>query len=36
MYYEAAIFPDEVGIGEGYVFNLGFTEPPGGSDKLET
>jgi len=37
MYWEPAEFPDEVGVGEnGLVFNLGFTEPPGGADKLET
>lgn len=37
MYFEPGEFPDEVGVGnEGLVFNLGFTEPPGGSDKLET
>ena len=36
MYWEAAEFPDEVGVGSGYVFNLGFTEPPGGADNLET
>lgn len=36
MYFEAAEFPDEVGVGSGFVFNLGFTEPPGGKDNLET
>lgn len=33
MYYEAAEFPDEVGVGPGFVFHLGFTENPGGNDK---
>jgi hypothetical protein len=36
MYFEPAEFPDEVGVGSGLVFNLGFTQPPGGKDKLET
>jgi hypothetical protein len=36
MYYEAAEFPDEVGVGPGgLVFNLGFTENPGGNDKAD-
>ena len=33
MYFEAAEFPDEVGVGPGLVFELGFTEAPGGKDK---
>ena len=35
MYYEPAEFPDEVGVAGGFVFNLGFTEAPGGSDKVD-
>lgn len=30
MFFEAAQFPDEMGIFGGLVFNLGFTKPPGG------
>ncbi|TNV80325.1 hypothetical protein FGO68_gene10517 [Halteria grandinella] len=30
MFFEAAEFPDEMGIFGGLVFNLGFTKPPGG------
>ena len=30
MFFEAAEFPDEMGIYGGLVFNLGFTKPPGG------
>lgn len=31
MFFEPAEFPDEVGILGGFVFHLGFTEPPGGT-----
>jgi hypothetical protein len=30
MFFEAAEFPDEMGIFGGLVFNLGFSKPPGG------
>ena len=36
MFFEAAQFPDEMGIFGGVVFNLGFTELPGGKDLNST
>jgi len=30
MFFEPGQFPDEFGILGGFVWNLGFTEPPGG------
>jgi hypothetical protein len=33
MFFEPTQFPDTVGVGPGIVFNLGFTEAPGGADK---
>lgn len=33
MWFEPAEFPDEIGAFGGIVYNLGFTEPPGGADK---
>ena len=30
MFFEPGEFPDQIGILGGFVFNLGFTEPPGG------
>ena len=30
MFFEPGQFPDEAGIGPGFVFHTGFTEPPGG------
>jgi hypothetical protein len=32
MFFEPAEFPDEIGIMGGFVFNLGFTEAPGGAE----
>ena len=34
MFFEAAEFPDEIGIFGGFVFNLGFTQAPGGKENL--
>jgi hypothetical protein len=36
MFFEAAEFPDEIGLvnDKGIVYNLGFTEAPGGVDNL--
>ena len=36
MYFEPGEFPDEVGVRSGLVFNLGFTEAPGGQANLAT
>jgi hypothetical protein len=30
MFFEPSQFPDTIGILGGFVFNLGFTAPPGG------
>lgn len=35
MFFEPSEFPDEMGIFGGFVFNLGFTEAPGGADKKD-
>jgi endoglycosylceramidase len=35
MFFEPGEFPDEMGIFGGFVFNLGFTEAPGGADKKD-
>jgi hypothetical protein len=34
MFFEAAEFPDEMGVLGGFVFHLGFTQAPGGKDNL--
>lgn len=36
MFFEPAEFPDEIGILGGFVFNLGFTEAPGGVQNTTT
>jgi len=36
MFWEPAEFPDEVGVGPGFVFHLGFTEAPGGAENVAT
>lgn len=36
MYFEPAEFPDEIGVEGGLVFNLGFTEAPGGAEFLSS
>ena len=36
MFWEPTQFPDVIGILGGFVMNLGFTESPGGADKVDT
>ena len=36
MFFEPGEFPDEIGILGGFVFPLGFTEPPGGAGNKST
>ena len=34
MFFESAQFPDTIGVEGGLIFELGFTEAPGGKDNL--
>jgi len=36
MFFEPGEFSDEIGVNSGLVFNLDFTEPPGGANNLTT
>ena len=36
MFFEPGQFPDTIGVFGGLIFELGFTEAPGGKDNVAT